>query len=112
LVYIFIVDIYSRKSDDNPYSQALFRTLKYHPTFPLFTKFATIIDARVWCEKFVAWYNNEHLHSALKFVTPQQRHSGAEFATLNIAILFWLHHSRVYVLSFLVNFKNDTKINL
>jgi putative transposase len=65
-------------SNDNPYSEALFRTLKYHPTFPLFTKFATIIDARVWCEKFVVWYNNEHQHSALKFVTPQQRHSGAD----------------------------------
>lgn len=69
-------------SDDNPYSEALFRTLKYHPTFPIFTKFATITQARVWCEKFVEWYNNEHLHSALKFITPQQRHSGADQAVM------------------------------
>ena len=41
-------------------------------------KFRTILDARQWSEKFVFWYNNEHLHSALKFVTPQQRHSGAD----------------------------------
>ena len=65
-------------SDDNPYSEALFRTLKYHPTFPMLDKFSTVIDARSWCEKFVTWYNNEHLHSALKFITPQQRHTGAD----------------------------------
>ena len=41
-------------------------------------KFETILDARQWSEKFVCWYNDEHLHSALKFVTPQQRHSGAD----------------------------------
>lgn len=77
-----VIPSFSRPSvsDDNPYSEALFRTLKYHPTFPLFSKFATITDARVWCEKFVEWYNNQHLHSALKFVTPQQRHSGADNA--------------------------------
>jgi len=63
-------------SDDNPYSEALFRTVKYHPTFPFATYFETIVDARIWCEKFVTWYNQEHLHSALKFITPQQRHDG------------------------------------
>jgi putative transposase len=63
-------------SDDNPYSEALFRTAKYHPTFPSATYFATITDARIWCEKFVIWYNQQHLHSALKFITPQQRHDG------------------------------------
>ena len=65
-------------SDDNPYSESLFKTLKYHQTFPRFNKFTTITDARVWCEKFSAWYNHEHLHSALKFITPQQRHTGAD----------------------------------
>ena len=39
-------------------------------------KFATITEARIWREKFVVWYNTEHLHSALKFVTPEQRHNG------------------------------------
>lgn len=65
-------------SDDNPYSESLFKTLKYHPTFPLTTKFSTIANARIWCEKFSAWYNEQHLHSGLKFVTPQQRHSGED----------------------------------
>jgi len=75
-----VVPSFSRPSvsDDNPYSEALFRTVKYHPTFPMLDKFGTILDARQWSEKFVYWYNNEHLHSALKFVTPQQRHSGAD----------------------------------
>lgn len=67
-------------SDDNPYSEALFKTLKYHPTFPKWTKFAEINEARIWCEKFVIWYNNVHLHSALKFVTPVQRHNGEDIA--------------------------------
>jgi putative transposase len=75
-----VIPSFSRPSvsDDNPYSEALFKTLKYHCTFPLHNKFATILEARIWCEYFVNWYNNQHLHSALKFVTPQQRHSGAD----------------------------------
>lgn len=77
-----VVPWFSRPSvsDDNPYSEALFRTVKYHPTFPMLDKFETILDARQWSEKFTRWYNNEHLHSALKFITPQQRHSGADKA--------------------------------
>lgn len=65
-------------SDDNPYSEALFKTLKYHPTFPRWEKFAEINESRAWCEKFHVWYNNIHLHSALKFVTPLQRHNGED----------------------------------
>lgn len=65
-------------SDDHPYSEALFRTVKYHPTFPMMDKFLSIVAARQWSEKFVAWYNQEHLHSGLKFVTPQQRHNGQD----------------------------------
>jgi putative transposase len=77
-----VIPSFSRPSvsDDNPYSEALFRTVKYHPTFPMLDKFSTILDARQWSEKFVVWYNNVHLHSALKFVTPQQRHSGEDKA--------------------------------
>ena len=63
-------------SDDNPFSVALFKTLKYHPTFPLTDRFETIFDARMWVVKFSQWYNNEHLHSGLKFITPNQRHTG------------------------------------
>lgn len=75
-----VIPSFSRPSvsNDNPYSEALFKTLKYHPTFPMIDKFATICDARVWCEKFVEWYNKQHLHSALKFVTPEQRHNGED----------------------------------
>lgn len=69
-------------SDDNPYSEALFRTLKYHPSFPALERFATLVDARRWCEQFVRWYNGEHLHSGLKFITPAQRHNGADEALL------------------------------
>ncbi len=61
-------------SDDNPYSESLFRTVKYHPTFPLKTRFDTMSEARSWMETFVIWYNTEHLHSGLKFITPEQRH--------------------------------------
>lgn len=67
-------------SDDNPYSEALFKTLKYHPTFPRWAKFSEINGSRNWCEKFVVWYNQVHLHSALKFVTPLQRHNGEDGA--------------------------------
>jgi transposase InsO family protein len=75
-----VVPSFSRPSvsDDNPYSEALFKTLKYHPTFPLLAKFSTILDARAWCEKFTTWYNQQHLHSGLKFVTPHQRHTGED----------------------------------
>jgi len=65
-------------SNDNPYSESLFRTTKYHATFPSERRFETIIDARKWCEQFVRWYNNEHKHSGIKFVTPQQRHTGED----------------------------------
>lgn len=68
-------------SDDNPYSEALFRTLKYHRAFPS-KPFATIDDARRWVESFVAWYNHEHLHSALRFVTPDARHRGVDSSIL------------------------------
>ena len=68
-------------SDDNPHSEALFRTLKYHRTFPA-KPFANLEDARRWVEGFVAWYNNEHLHSSLRFVTPAARHQGLDAGLL------------------------------
>ncbi len=66
-----------RVSDDNPYSEALFRTLKYRPEYPS-GPFASLEEARRWVEGFVRWYNGEHLHSAIRFVTPEARHSGRE----------------------------------
>lgn len=66
-----------RVSNDNPYSEAMFRTLKYAPMFPE-KGFLSIENAREWVHKFVSWYNNEHLHSGLKFITPNQRHNGED----------------------------------
>ena len=68
-------------SDDNPYSEALFRTLKYCSNYPL-QAFADLQNARLWVENFVDWYNHHHLHSGIKFVTPAQRH-----ALLDLVIL-------------------------
>jgi transposase InsO family protein len=64
-----------RVSNDNAYSESLFKTLKFRPGFPA-NGFKTIEDARDWVLKFVRWYNTEHRHSALNYVTPQQRHTG------------------------------------
>lgn len=64
-------------SDDNPFSESLFKTLKYCPQYP--TKpFESIEEATIWVEAFVDWYNNEHLHSGIKFVTPSARHAGQD----------------------------------
>jgi putative transposase len=65
----------------NPYSESLFRTLKYRPEYPE-RSFAGLAMAREWAEGFTHWYNNEHLHSAIKFVTPSQRHAGNDIEIL------------------------------
>ena len=64
-------------SNDNPYSESLFRTLKYRPEYPE-EVFANLHGARTWVRWFVDWYNNEHLHSSIQFVTPAQRHAGRD----------------------------------
>ncbi len=64
-------------SNDNPYSESLFRTLKYRPEYPE-QPFFGLKEARDWVLFFVNWYNNEHLHSAIKFITPAQRHAGKD----------------------------------
>jgi putative transposase len=69
-------------SDDNPFSESLFKTLKYRPDFPLIDKFGTIFDARAWVLKFTVWYNFKHMHSGLKFIPPAQRHNGADQAII------------------------------
>ena len=67
---------YSRPgvSDDNPYSESLFRTVKYRPAYP--GAFATIEEARAWMLAFVRWYNTGHKHRNLKFVSSAERHRG------------------------------------
>lgn len=64
-----------RVSNDNAFVESFFRTCKYRPDYP-HRGFATIEDAQAWVLKFISWYNDEHKHSALKFVTPNQRHNG------------------------------------
>lgn len=64
-----------RVSDDNPYSESLFKTLKYTAGYPKF--FSTLQDARMWTADFVDWYNITHKHSGIGFITPEQRHTGA-----------------------------------
>ncbi|HEX4449466.1 MAG TPA: IS3 family transposase [Kofleriaceae bacterium] len=70
-----------RVSDDNPFPEALFRTLKYRPSYPD-KPFALIEDARRWATAFFAWYNDDHQHSGIRFVTPSQRHAGHDVAIL------------------------------
>ena len=60
-------------SDDNPYSEALFRTLKHTPAYPRLP-FTGIDSARQWVSRFIDWYNGEHRHSAIRYVTPDERH--------------------------------------
>jgi len=68
-------------SNDNPYSESLFRTLKYRPELPL-KPFKDLLHARRWVTDLVHWYNHEHRHSAIRFVTPQQRHAGLDKSML------------------------------
>jgi len=68
-------------SDDNAFAEALFRHLKYAPSYPR-QGFASVDDARRWVDRFVVWYNGEHLHSAIGLVTPDDRHHGRDIALL------------------------------
>jgi transposase InsO family protein len=70
-----------RVSNDNPYSESLFRTFKYRPEYPV-KGFENIDAARQWVGRFVGWYNDEHRHSAIRYVTPSQRHKGEDIEIL------------------------------
>jgi putative transposase len=61
-------------SNDNPYSEAQFKTLKYRPDFP--DRFGSLVDARGWAQPFFQWYNHEHYHTGLKLMTPAMVHYG------------------------------------
>jgi len=80
-----VVKSFSRAavSDDNPFSEALFRTMKYRPGYPR-KPFGSLEEARAWVEGFVRWYNTEHLHSEIAFTTPESRHSGADRKVLDL----------------------------
>jgi putative transposase len=78
-----VVASFSRPSvsNDNPFSESAFRTAKYRPEFPV-KPFESLAEARRWAASFVAWYNAVHLHSAISFVTPDDRHAGRDRAIL------------------------------
>jgi transposase InsO family protein len=61
-------------SDDNPYSESQFKTMKYRPDFP--DRFGSIEDARTHCQAFFAWYNDQHCHSGIGYMTPHSVHYG------------------------------------
>lgn len=61
-------------SDDNPYSEAQFKTLKYRPGFP--ERFGSLADARAHCAPFFSWYNQQHRHSGIAMMTPESVHTG------------------------------------
>lgn len=71
-----------RVSDDNAFVESLFRTAKYRPEFPE-RGFAHLQAARQWAADFVHWYNHEHRHSGIRYVTPAQRHDGLDRAILS-----------------------------
>jgi putative transposase len=66
-----------RVSNDNAFSESLFRTAKYRPEFPA-KGFADLQEAREWASSFVHWYNNLHKHSGIRYVSPAQRHAGED----------------------------------
>jgi putative transposase len=78
-----VVPSFSRPSvsDDNPYIESLFKTLKYCPEYPS-SGFESVEHARRWVARFVAWYNTEHQHSGIGFVPPAARHAGDDVAIL------------------------------
>lgn len=80
LVDLGITQSHSRPhtSDDNPFSEAQFKTMKYRPDYP--DRFASIDDARTWARTFFAWYNHEHYHSGLNLMTPASVHYGDSVA--------------------------------
>lgn len=78
-----VIPSFSRPSvsDDNPYSESLFKTTKYCPQYPS-KPFESVLAASKWVKEFVAWYNEEHLHSGIRYVTPGSRHRGEDIGIL------------------------------
>ena len=74
-----VIPSFSRPSvsNDNPYSESLFRTMKYRPEYPS-KPFENLKQAQSWVDGFVFWYNTQHLHSSIRYVTPDDRHYGRE----------------------------------
>jgi len=82
LIDLDVVKSHSRPhvSDDNPYSEAQFKTLKYRPDYP--ERFGGLVEARAWAQTFFAWYNADHHHTGLGLLTPVVVHSGLAVTVL------------------------------
>lgn len=89
--WLGVVPSFSRPSvsNDNPFSESLFRTLKYCPEYPS-KPFDSIEAARTWVNDFVSWYNLEHLHSGINFVTPESKHRGEDVEILRKRNIIYL----------------------
>lgn len=70
-----------RVSNDNPYAESIFKTLKYVPNYQP-EGFRSLMEARLWVKHFVNWYNQEHRHSGINYVTPEERHAGKDVELL------------------------------
>ena len=84
-------------SNDNPFSESAFKTLKYRPSFP--ARFASIEEARAFCVEFFGWYNQEHHHGGLALLTPSMVHHGQACSVIaarnaTLAVAFALHPER------------------
>ena len=86
-------------SDDNPYSESQFRTMKYRPEFP--DRFGSIQDGRAFCQRFFPWYNNEHRHSGIGLLTPATLHFGladqAQLQRQAVLTAAYQHHPERFV---------------
>ena len=112
-----------RVSDDNAYAESLFRTAKYRPEFPA-KGFTDIDAARAWAAGFVHWYNVDHRHSGIRYVSPAQRHAGEDRAILDARHALytrardlnparWSRHTRNWtpVLAVTLNPERDSIVN-
>jgi len=88
LLQVINQPLFPHASNGNPYSELLFRTVKYRPNYPN-RPFSSKEEACQWVSSFVDWHNQQHRNSGIKFVSPQQRHSGE-------AIDICRQRSRVY----------------
>jgi putative transposase len=96
-------------SDDNPFSESLFKTLKYRPSYPD-GAFADLEEARTWVAKFVHWYNAEHLHSGIRFVTPKSRHDGQDTEILKQRHVVYQRAKRAHPLRWSRQTRNWSRI--
>lgn len=89
--WLGVVPSFSRPSvsNDNPFSESLFKTLKYCPEYPS-KPFDGIEAARAWVSEFVSWYNTQHLHSGINFVTPESKHKGDDVEILRKRNIIYL----------------------